>query len=830
MKASAWYAVAYGNPYKPGGLKSPVLSFPWIVGEHLLQIAEDNPSLNEYDLTNSIPVTVGHDMINTTRAFLSEDYISSFMERIQFKGLLESNINARLQSEGKPPMSSFEQIGSCSTGVFFRSSDINIMTTSPLNDVISAVTDMFQITVQSNQIIHRGKPFSFTISSSDGKDHSAQVSYVRSAITSEPLLLAFLVPIQRWARAQGIVRKSIFQSGQISATLLSSILVKFAEKQAFFTIKSALTEPMTAEQEYNWITSLQQSLDAIATGNVEIIGNAGNLLFDFVKFMGFSDEAEILALVHSSHCHEPVGSELIMSFRGHFFKAFHILSQSLSVSSLWTVIASAEVEQEVQLAAKRPNLFKRLGPSSAVFMEGASVLLFEGSRSDLDPIGFDLYQLRRRPQHVSAQCFSPILREPDQFLALDTGSRTYNDYFIHAVRQFEMAKRVGSASDHGNLKMTIKFGRLYLTNLPKMFLEEGLSATVENTRKALALGYKSIGQKSRLFADKDDMSSSGQFKLEPMRMLDEEEDSKGEGKSKVLTPADIIKKAEEADGTEAELKSMKARIRKKSNLTPMSSSFEPHVLSDSGVRDFIQRFGFRSEAMLSGYAVSLTLFNATTEANSDYQVIYDEAMKFVRLSDRPIKWMVIDMKTADPTESNDMRLALTSRRDHELPEDDQDEMIKSIRKGIVQTLQNDNNDPEELPGQQQKDIEVTEKFRDSERLFVRHSHQEKFIPTPATLPAILQACPTLNLSSPMKTLLTDSLRLRVTWVTEYTEHDKATGRFPPANVQEKVEVELDMVVDWDQLAQQPGRIQECAVLLYHLGYLVKPYTQATQDS
>lgn len=822
--ASAWYFVAYSEPYRPSGLKTPVLSFPWILGPTLLaNYKEEDKDMVQFIEQASIQFAIGKDCLAQAEKLLGDDHVSLFMERHQFRVLLESNIKARLQVEGKSVK--FMHVGSSVTGVFSRSSDCNLIASLPesvsfTQDLYPAVAEMFRVTLQNDQIVHKGKPFAFVI----GHDSSGsqQAMFIRSCLTAHPQLFAFLIVIQRWARAQNIVRRSSYHTGLVSSTQLSSLVLMFLleslglERPLPRDMEMNSERPrdtdMNSEQEYNWISSLVGSLPALLDDS-SLVAKIGESFLAFVRLMAFTPEPEIADMFHRSYCLEAtVNGDLIVSLREHFFKAIHLLSQTLTVSSLWNTIVSSEVEQEINIS-RRPNLFRRPGPSSAVFMEGSSVLLFEAAESDLDRVGFEMYQLRRRYQHAQAQCFMPLLQDRNHLSGLKSSGKTYSDYFAHAIRQFDLARRHGS-SDLGVLKMSIKFGNLYVTHLPKMFLEEGMSANIENTRRALMLGYKSITPdlSKKLLVDSGAISQLSHPKE------DEPSTAEAAEKKAIPTPASIIKKADEAEeGDGPELKSLKAVAKKKQNLTPMTSSFEPHVHSDSGIRQLIADLGMRPEETLSGYVASLTLFNAATDTNTDFQVMYDSSMNFVRLSDRPIRWMIIDLKSQD-AEKQDLRLSLTSRRKiDQLNEDDF--MIKLIKSGIVQFIED--KEVTEQISQRGNILKVRPEFLANERLFIRSSHQERFIPTATTIDRLLAQCPAL--ASVSRNLL-QSLVLRISWVSEFSEHDPATGRYPFGPI-EKIEAEVDFRLDWAEM-MQPGQVQECVQILYHLGYLLKPHVQS----
>lgn len=813
--ASAWYHVAYSEPYRPAGQNTPILSFPWILGDILID--QHDGRSGDFELRSSVHYAVGKDALVRTLTLLGDDYVTAYMERLQFTHLLESNLKARLGND----QIEFSLVGSSATGVFSRSSDINIQVRLPesmsfTQDLLPAVAEMFHVTVDQEKIQHRGRPFAFSITAWKDTESLDQVRLVRSALTAAPELLSIIIPLQRWARAQNFVRRSAYHVAQLSSTHLTCLVLTFMLRRLDIEANS-LDEVIceAVEQEYNWALALNEKLKLLLEAEEPgFLSGLGRAFYDFISFMAFSPEAKVVELFHASKCRMSVNSDLVLSFREHFFKAFHLLSQSLAVSALWEVVVCSEVEQEVALA-RRPGLFRRQGLSTAVFMEGASALLFEGARSELDHVSYELYQLRRRSQHLQAQCFMPILRDPTTELAIGSG-KAYDDFFAHAVRQFDLARRTGGSA-HGVLKMAIKFGNLYVTNLPKLFLEEGMSANIENTRRALSLGYKKVSEGRR----KTLLEPSQGLQLDHPRDADESDNSKDENGKAIPTPADILKKHEEAE-ERTEFKSMKATLRKKTNLTPMSSSFEPHVHSDAGIRALLSELRMRptDEPVQSGHMVSLTLFSAVSGSNSDYQIMYDEHMRFVKMSDRPMRWMVVDLKAQDHSQ-HDLRLSLTSRRDLEIDEEkaEEDPIMKMLKEGVVQLEQNPiSTVTEEASSRSGSVLRVRPEFLANDRLFVRTSHQERFTPTPATLSALQSRNSVL---AGLPTDLLTRLHIRITWVSEYVEHDPVTGLYPHGP-SEKIEVEADIRLDWDEL-EKTGRIQQCVLALYHLGYLIKAY-------
>lgn len=224
--ASAWYHVAYSEPYRPAGLNTPILSFPWILGDVLVE--QHQGRFGDFELRSSVHYAVGRDALVQTLNSLGDDYVTAYMERLQFSQLLESNLKARLGND----QIEFSLVGSSATGVFSRSSDINIQVRLPesinfTQDLLPAVAEMFHVSVDQEKIQHRGKPFAFSITPWKGSESPDQVRLVRSALTAAPELLAIIIPLQRWARAQNFVRRSAYHVGQLSSIHLTCLVLTF---------------------------------------------------------------------------------------------------------------------------------------------------------------------------------------------------------------------------------------------------------------------------------------------------------------------------------------------------------------------------------------------------------------------------------------------------------------------------------------------------------------------------------------------------------------------------------------------------------------------------
>lgn len=864
-KASAWYVAAYSAPRKALGMSAPVLSFPWVVGPLLVEILAKTGGIpadqvqQDYEMARSVPYVLGCDVLREANGIAGEtDLLSAFMERLHFATLLIRNIRARL--EETDVVAELGLAGSSPTGLFGSASDINLTFKGAshkvvfLQALVPVVMEMFpgcSLSQAKDELYHRGhhhqSSFSFSIRFVDNTNTVIEPHLVvRRACEAEPWLFALLLVLQRWARAQGFVRRSTWHSGALSSNQLSVLVIMVLSSKGIISAPMDIgtDDLLSSEGEYSRMESLLNAISS--TNDASTSAKIGTALMALIDFLAFSPESDVTALLKQSQVSTDDAQLLSATsslLKEHAFKALHILAQTLSCQALWSALAiSAEVQQELALstaATKRSaKLLRRKGGSGggAAFMEGASLLLFQGANADVDRVAFELYQLKRRPQHLHTQCYTPVLVSPTGALS-DVDSKAFNDYFAQAIKQFALLKRLGTPA-YGSVKMAIKFGQLYLTSLPRMFLEEGASANVANVRRALAMGYEAVGQNRQKQFD-----PSAGLALEPMREtgVDEDNTDKAEGdaeekeeKKPSTVSADVILQKGNEEG---DLKAMKAVVRRKAHLTPLSSSFEPFVFSEAGIRPFLRAFSFvPKEAPLSSYAVSLTLFNAVTSLNADYQLIYDSSLQFMKMSTRPLRWMVVDVKggqaeTAACPNAQDLRFLLSSRQDIDLASqsNEANDMLEQLQTGVLEFIPEADVASSPIAGRGNH-LRVLPAFRSNDRIFVRASHHESYVPGPSTV-AMLQAHFPAVLSGIPRGLLS-RLCIRISWIAEYCEPSAETGKFASAPA-EKTEVEVDFALDWELVQRDclEGEIgvgpKDLVTALWKVGHLIQQQLNTT---
>ena len=441
-------------------------------------------------------------------------------------------------------------------------------------------------------------------------------------------------------------------------------------------------------------------------------------------------------------------------------------------------------------------------------MEGCSRLVFEGAHSPKDLISFHLYSQRRRPNHSSLQCYDPILRDiPNTSKSGDTAS-AFSEYYLHACHQFNLAKCLGGAS-FGSLKIQIKYGNAYITHLPRLFLEEIGSSTIETVHLALSKGYKFVNA-SKEGMEGDEWEGRDVASLEIGR-----------------TPAILEepKSLEIALPTSTEIPQPKTsdaprRPRKRTTLSPMTSAFEASVTLTSTIVDELVGFGFQSLGKSSGYIVGTFLYDCNADRNCNLQLLYDDQLEFLRASHRPLRWLLDDVKACEG-DGVDIRIALSSTRRLKFEDDQQSSDIALGETELERLLHaTESGNPDEgsravikqgILEPHKDTIRIREAFRGKDdKIFVRHSVTERFQPkSPGLLLPLLSTDPLIRaiLSSPghppppsdLLSLFTASIM----HVTEYSDPDPQSGQFQ--TIIEKCEFEWQLPLEWNQLLSDTCR-------------------------
>lgn len=879
-KASAWYYVAYTESIRPRGLAKPILSFPWVVGDYLIAIPRsihgDLAKAEEAARTTSLVTAwdsasiLGRQIVAAAIKILDEEVKASTVERLNFYTLLHGLLRGVGGKDRKMELS-----GSLKGLFHGPESDINVFLgveeVELAGPVLTHLSKTFACQYRSGMIEYRGKPFSFTIFNRPAW-HSPSAT-VREACRKQSFLMALLLVVLKWTRAQQLVRRAGSYGTQLSATQVALLLIENCRSAAAVigkdggnagaaTGENSVVSEDRAETEDGvfQVDAEMQRIDAIRQSLVclsaDKIGAVGRMALEFLEEMAFvPDSTDVPLLGNAEH---------LQLMREHSFRAYQLLAQSMRIEDLWQGTHSPDIELELMLTRRNPKLQRRgRHRDLSVFMDGASCWIFEGSKSLQDRVTFELYHFQRRPQHLTAQCYLPVLL--DASMATTTASlndlnwsgHVYQQYFAHFYRQLDLLRRLGSP-DYGGVKFSLRLGSCYLTNLPRLFLEDGTAATVERVQRALALGYETVGDVTtkKLLSSKsagfgvdlprDDLggeAEGGGATKEPSAAETAEDDAilaamSDAAKENLVTG----EQGDEADP----LQFIKpVRVKKKAALTAMVGAFEPFLAHEGALGEFIERTGLRASEMCSaGVAVMLNLYNSSVEGNCGFQVLYDEQLRFLRMTYRPLRWMVLDLRGAE-ADGRDCRLTLTSVQEVDLqslescappvtgamadpseqapPLASPSTIKEAIQRGVIEFVEGGDLAAAEdgtttvPPGMVR--LRAREEFRQIEKLMVRVSRKTSYSfahHDQASLEQVLEGYPQLR-KVPQDILR--GLIILVTHVAEHSTVDPQSGLF--ASVCEKTEVALDWRPDWTRIQHDANFATSVIPAFWTLAHLLR---------
>ena len=798
--ASAWYYVTYSKPVHPKVLAEPILSFPWLVRDYL-QV----PSRTQVDISRFL----GSEIANSAIPFLRDDIGPALIERLNFSFLLGQIIDC----------DGWEVSGSLAVWLLGPKSDVNIYV--PVRDhdlsdsIYGAVTRLFPARLRNGLIKHIGPPFDFTISNVSST-HEA-VRNLRSSLLSSPIDLVVVLVLLKWAQVQGIINTSDRTSGKLSAVafgiLCQNILQKVCHKSNSMEKVDKVGLPVAEAERINKIIGF---LEGLGPNDYQLLSE--NLVAVF-KFIGYEKDGPFREHLQSitQLC---ITQESVNQLREHAFRAHQTIAQTLRISSLWEVSYTDAVDGELFIARKRPKLIRRYASATSVFMDKCSILLFEGARSVQDLVYFSLYQLLRRPQHRQNQCYTTQLHSTNIDSDVDKDEFLYQEFFSHAYRQLNQARIHGCEEIFGTPKISIKFGGVYLTHLPRLFIEDGTMTSISKVREALGLAYTKVGDmgtdnflksRSRNLTLGLPVEKSEEEKREQALLVSAEEPANCTSKLTIVMNG--------SDPKFAEIKPVKSK--RSSNLAPMVSSFEPFVHNEIQFCGIIKNYGFICKEEMVGYVVSLTLFNSSINSNCEFQIVYDEHLEYRKMNYRPLRWMLIDGRSVDTgsQEGLDYRFALKTTKavtleecfaqtDGTLPT-----IIELIKGGLIKEEMSNSN--------RIKGLKLIPELRKMEKVHVRSSTTKRyFLPNRNTMLYLLSNNPTL-LTGDMTLTLLERLHVLVSTVTEYSDHDPETGILFG---REKSEIDIQLSIEWTDF-QQGHFIHELIPALWKLGHFFRNLIQ-----
>ena len=274
-------------------------------------------------------------------------------------------------------------------------------------------------------------------------------------------------------------------------------------------------------------------------------------------------------------------------------------SAVLEVKGSEPAIRAVERElEEMSTMASRD----RISLMSGCFVEDASLLLFEGSRSQNDHVSLTPYAGRCHQTHDRLAQYVALLEN-------DTNDgvyvyRRFTEKFFHQLRLLE---KDFDPQVHGCREFAIHFGRIYMFSVPHILLEDSEPITIAmlrtNKRKPSKL--------------KRDVRVP-----ESVTYVDQEEERARRRKRRTKRKV-----------TSSETK----KKRKRGN--PSRSSLFTVVHSPDGVEIFLYETGFRQDGnSTENYSVDIL------HGGVEFYVRFDERFNFVEVKLPNLRWFMVDVK------------------------------------------------------------------------------------------------------------------------------------------------------------------------------------------
>ena len=280
-------------------------------------------------------------------------------------------------------------------------------------------------------------------------------------------------------------------------------------------------------------------------------------------------------------------------------------SAVLEVKGSEPAIRAVERElEEMSTIASRD----RISLMSGCFVEDASLLLFEGSRSQNDHVSLSPYDGRCHQTHDRLTRHVALLENVtnDEIYA-------YHRFTEKFFQQLRLLERDFDPQVHGCREFAVHFGRIYMFSVPHILLEDSESITIAmlrtNKRKPSALNRRNS-------------HSQGESTPERVTFVDQEQER-----------ARRRKRRAKRNVTFSETK----KKRKRGN--PSRSSLFTVVHSPDRVEIFLHETEFRQDGNPTEN-FSVDILNGGVE----FYVRFDERLNFVEVKLPNLRWFMVDVK------------------------------------------------------------------------------------------------------------------------------------------------------------------------------------------
>lgn len=243
----------------------------------------------------------------------------------------------------------------------------------------------------------------------------------------------------------------------------------------------------------------------------------------------------------------------------------------------------------------------RVSLMSGCFVEDASLLLFEGSRNQHDHVTLTPYD---GPCHQTHDNIARHLALLEEVTYSEYAFRRFTEKFFQQLRLLE---RDFDSQLHGCYEFAVHFGRIYMFGVPHSLLEESESITIAmlraNKRKPGVPQSNRRAPNAVAFVNPE-AERARRRRRRPKRAVTTDENRK-------------------------------KRIRAK----PSRSSFYTVVHSPRRVEEFLEKFGFQSDANpTEKYLVDIC------DEDVEFYARFDKRLNFVEIKFPNLRWCMVDIK------------------------------------------------------------------------------------------------------------------------------------------------------------------------------------------
>ena len=244
----------------------------------------------------------------------------------------------------------------------------------------------------------------------------------------------------------------------------------------------------------------------------------------------------------------------------------------------------------------------RISLISGCFVEDASLLLFEGSRSQNDHVSLKLYAERCHQKHDRVARHVALLENDT-----NDGVYVYRCFTEKFFQQLRLLERDFDPQVHGCREFAIHFGRIYMFSVPHILLEDSEPITIAmlrtNKRKPSKLKRDVRVPESVTYVDQEEERARRRKRRTKRKVTSSESKKK----------------------------------RKRGN--PSRSSLFTVVHSPDGVEIFLYETGFRQDGnSTENYSVDIL------HGGVEFYVRFDERFNFVEVKLPNLRWFMVDVK------------------------------------------------------------------------------------------------------------------------------------------------------------------------------------------